>query len=331
MDLIDRYIYAVTEHLPENAREDISRELRANIEDMLPENPTEAQIREVLEKLGSPSRLASEYSPTKRYLIGPELYDSYISVLKLAVFIASAVLAAIALLEGILGSGISQYTFEMSIGIFSNTIASAIEGATHGAIWVTVIFVLLERNGINDGKLPFIKKKWSVDDLLKMQVPNKRKISRGETIFAMIFTIFFISILSFAPQLFGWYTKGENGYILSSPLFNTERLQYYMPIFLLFAIIALCILIWKLISMAWNIPLAVANMIYNIAVCILVGIIIQDTSLFNSEILSKFADIASTTDTNFTVWWQKGIQVSFIVFVGINLWDSISAFVKCRR
>lgn len=35
MNLIDRYVYAVTERLPEDIRDDVSRELRANIEDML--------------------------------------------------------------------------------------------------------------------------------------------------------------------------------------------------------------------------------------------------------------------------------------------------------
>ena len=38
MKLIDRYIYAVTSYLPEEAREDVGKELKSNIEEMLPDN-----------------------------------------------------------------------------------------------------------------------------------------------------------------------------------------------------------------------------------------------------------------------------------------------------
>lgn len=34
MEMIDRYVQAVTERLPEDTREDVARELHANIEDM---------------------------------------------------------------------------------------------------------------------------------------------------------------------------------------------------------------------------------------------------------------------------------------------------------
>jgi len=88
MTLIDRYVYTVTERLLEQTRDDVSMELRANIEDMLPENATESDVRTALEKLGNPIRLANEYCEVKRYLIGPGLYDKYISVLKLVTSIS---------------------------------------------------------------------------------------------------------------------------------------------------------------------------------------------------------------------------------------------------
>jgi uncharacterized membrane protein len=91
MNLIDRYVYAVTEHLPANTKEDVSKELRANIMDMLPDNPSEDEIKAVLTKLGNPVKLAHEYSQSKNYLIGPELYDSYITVVKIVVTVLACV------------------------------------------------------------------------------------------------------------------------------------------------------------------------------------------------------------------------------------------------
>ena len=88
VEMIERYIYAVTQKLPHAQREDIAKELRSLIEDMLEERVfkrkvTKQDIEEVLLELGSPKRLAEKYRETKKYLIGPELYDSYVTVLKI--------------------------------------------------------------------------------------------------------------------------------------------------------------------------------------------------------------------------------------------------------
>jgi hypothetical protein len=82
MNLIERYLYAIKKYLPEEIREDAGKELRANIEDMLPVDYTDDDVYQVLMNLGSPRKLANEYNSQKRYLIGPGYYDNYISVLK---------------------------------------------------------------------------------------------------------------------------------------------------------------------------------------------------------------------------------------------------------
>lgn len=332
MNLIDRYVYVATERLPVNTREDVSRELRTNIEDMLPENATEEQIRAALEKLGNPVKMAAEYGQQKRYLIGPDLYDSYLSVLKLVLVIVTSVFAFIALLEGFLGPTSKSEAIEMSVGFFVNMFTAVLEGAIQGALWVTLIFVILERSGVNEGKIPFVKKRWSPDDLLKLQLPSKGKISRGETIFSMICTVFFTALLYVRPQIFGWYTNGDSGLTVATPLFDIERLQRYIPVLFIFVIVLLCIFIWKFIIMEWNLPLAITNLFYNVAVCVLVGIMMSDSSLLNQEFLTKISNLFEITLSDMTSVWLKGsLAVSYTVFVVISLWDSISALIKCKR
>ena len=97
MDLVQNYINEVTEKLPEDIRESVSEELDRKIQTMLPDNATENDIREVLSKLGSTTKFTTEYGNGKRYLIGPNIYDSYISVLKLVVSIVAVVFACISL------------------------------------------------------------------------------------------------------------------------------------------------------------------------------------------------------------------------------------------
>ena len=66
MNLIEIYIQEVTRRLPEKNREDIALELRSTIEDMLPDDYTEEDVKVVLEKLGNPVTLASGYRGSAR-------------------------------------------------------------------------------------------------------------------------------------------------------------------------------------------------------------------------------------------------------------------------
>ena len=60
-DIIDRYIYDVVRRLPPNQRQDIERELRSLIEDMLESGPENRNVEDVLKELGNPLDLARQY------------------------------------------------------------------------------------------------------------------------------------------------------------------------------------------------------------------------------------------------------------------------------
>ena len=69
MSLIDMYVHEVAKRLPEQNREDITLELRSTIEDMLPDDYNEEDVKSVLEKLGSPVSLANGYLDRPMHLI----------------------------------------------------------------------------------------------------------------------------------------------------------------------------------------------------------------------------------------------------------------------
>lgn len=331
MKTIDRYVLAVSERLPEDIREDIKKELYANIEDMMPENPSEDDIRIVLEKLGDPVKLANEYKGTKRYLIGPDMYDSYISVLKLVTGIVALVVAIVALLGEVVNPSSSDGLIGMSVDIIANTIGGAIEGAIQGFMWVTLTFVILERTGVNEGKLPFIKKKWSVNDLREVPVSNGRKISRVETAIEMFFTMLFLIVLYFQPKSIGIYGSGDNGIKIIAPLIRVERLNHYMPIIIIIAFLSFVIQIWKFISMKWDLPLAIANVIDNIVVCALIVVMIGDTSLINYNFIPSLGDLINIPLIKINSIWGTGAGIFVAVIVIICLWDCISGFIKCKK
>ena len=331
MDFIERYVFAVTERLPEDTREDVARELRANIEDMLPEDATENDVRTVLEKLGNPAALSNEYRQVKRYLIGPALYDTYISVLKLVIGIAIVVFVSLALIGDILMPLNNAEVFKISADFFGDMLSSAIEGAAQAFIWVTFVFVILERTGVIDGNLTFGKQKWSVEDLKSIAVNGKGKISRSETIVSFVFTIIFTTLFVFQPQLIGWYKNGENGLTLVSSVFNVVHLQVYIPAIILLAIFQFGITIYKIISMRWTFPLAVVNTLNNLAISVLLYIMLREKSLLNPDIVTQFAEAIKTTPPQIVMWMGKSITVFIAVFIiGCGL-DSIMGFVKCNK
>lgn len=334
MNLIDRYVYAVTENLKEDIKEDVSRELRTNIEDMLPDEPTENNVREVLEKLGNPKKLASEYGDSKRYLIGPELYDNYIYVLKLVTGIVAAVVVCASLLEKIFSLSPDAGFLGTGIGIFAGVISAGIEGAIQGALWVTIVFVILERTGttnVNYGKGTGLKNKWSVNDLPEIPVGGKGKISRGETVFSMIFTVIFTALIYTNAHLIGIYTTSEGGLTLSESLFNDERLKFYMPMFLIVALFQFGVYVWKFVAGRWNTPLAIVNSIFNVASCILMYVMVKDSTLINEGFINKLTSSIEVASSNITIAWEKGINIFIAIFILIALWDSISGFLKSKN
>jgi len=91
MQLIDRYMSAVAFHLPKGRRDEITRELRANILDKLESLAeqqghavTEADVSSVLKELGHPQQVANSFLPPQQ-LVTTELFPLYKQVLSYGV------------------------------------------------------------------------------------------------------------------------------------------------------------------------------------------------------------------------------------------------------
>lgn len=331
MEMIDRYVNAVADRLPEDTREDVAKELRTNIEDMLPDDASESDVRKVLEELGNPVKLSNEYRQVKRYLIGPAMYDSYISILKLVIGIAVIVFAFLALAGIITQPADTSDLVRLSSNFVSVLITAAVEGAAQAFIWVTVVFAILERTGVSEGKLPFSKQKWSIDDLPPVYISAKGRIRRGEAIVSLVFTVLFTSLVLFRPELFGWFKSGKNGIVLIAPVFDIARLQIYIPIIILLAVFQFSLSIYKLVTRHWNLPLAIANTVNNLAASILIYFMFSDRSLFNPDLLTIIVGRMGISSDKIAITFFNGLSVFIVIFVILSAIDSIGGFVKCRR
>ncbi len=194
-ELIKRYIYAVTKHLPENKRQDVGQELESLIEDTLAERSqggqaADADTKAVLMELGRPAELATKYDPhAKDALIGQPHFSVYLRILKIVLLAVTLGMAIASLLEGITGFEGNVFQF------FASVLGNIWQGLLGAFAWVTVIFAILYQKDV--------KLDYDIDDLEDLPVvPEKRQeIKLGDTIASFIFTILFLILFVVVPQV----------------------------------------------------------------------------------------------------------------------------------
>jgi hypothetical protein len=285
MELIDRYIYSVTRRLPEKQREDINKELRSLIDDMLAQRAGEGQasaadIEAVLNELGDPSVLAAKYSGKPRYLIGPGLFDAYITVLSIAL---------VAAVFGILVALTVNYatTPPVYLGeLFGNIIGSVISTVFQVFAWVTVIFALIEHFAPDTGVEKWKKHGWKPADLPEIPVKSAM-IKRSEPIVGIIFIVIFCIILNFSPSLFSvFYLKD-----IPVTLFNLDLLRHYMPLINIAFAASIIKEIMKLIYGRYNIRFGVISIILSSISFVLVVIVFSNFDIWNRDLVSSIQQV----------------------------------------
>lgn len=106
---------------------------------------TTEDVQRVLSELGDPREMANRYRDTKQYLIGPELFSSYLSVLKIVIIAVSIAFAVIFCVEAFLEPRpIAELFFDHLFGL--------IVGYFQAFTWVTIVFALIEFSTIRKGR-----------------------------------------------------------------------------------------------------------------------------------------------------------------------------------
>lgn len=154
MNLIDLYIQEVAKRLPEKNREDITLELRSTIDDMLPEDYNEKDVKSVLEKLGSPVSLANGYLDRPMHLIGPRYFDVYTTLLKMIIPIAAVIALISMVAENFIGYSGDQAVLNVIFQLIGKGIGEIFEVGLHVFFWLTLVFVILERTDTDKGIEP---------------------------------------------------------------------------------------------------------------------------------------------------------------------------------
>jgi hypothetical protein len=233
----DRYVVEVSRMLPERNRADVVKEIRSLLQDALEAEapggqPTDEQVFAVLRQFGPPREMAMRYGASQ-YVIGPLLYPTFITVLRVVVGIVLAVS-----LFGVLLS-LSQSSSTPDLGaIIGGVVGSLVQAAA----WVVLVFALVERLNLRR-ELEKLDQAWDPRSL--PAAGNADRVSVVETIFTVIFNTIFIVLLSANLDSLGRFVFQGSDWT-SPEIFSAEFLRY-VP--------------WLIVLLAADVVLAVVTLI----------------------------------------------------------------------
>ena len=329
MELINKYIYTATKRLPTRIKADVEKKLRAEIDDMLPENYTEDDVINVLKTLGNPVKAAEKYNEHKRYLISPEMFGNYIYVLKLIIIIVVCIMPVVAFIATITPAASMAFA-DMFREVIKNIVAYTFNTILQVFLWVTVIFAIMDHVDKKYVQWPYTGKEWTVDDLETVQTKKGAKIDISDPISTIVFETIFTVIFCFYPQLIGWYEK-DTAIWEATPLFNLEILRLYIPIIVILFVVSILTAVIKLIYRRWNWLLAIVNAIESILSLGFIFIFLGNYGIFNQDFKNLFIQSIEADPQQFNIIWQWGV-IGLILIISVGYILSIAnGFIKANK
>ena len=223
--IIDRYLVAVSERLPARQREDTVKEISSLIQDALDDRsktegkePDEDMMVAVLKEFGPPEKIIAPYLP-ERYLIGPNLYPTFMLVLRIALPIIGVLSligfwAALNIPTPITGNDLIKDVV--------NALAESLSAVVAAFGNIVVIFAILQW-AIPEFRTAPKEKEWDPHGLKAISKPDK--VKRGELIVEIIFTLVALIIFNIYLDRVGIYNN-LNGVWSFTPILTSTFISF---------------------------------------------------------------------------------------------------------
>ncbi|MFT8321831.1 MAG: hypothetical protein ABF649_13070 [Bacillus sp. (in: firmicutes)] len=329
MSLIALYIHEVIRRLPEKQREDIALELHSTIQDMLPDEYSEEEVKAVLSQLGNPAVLASGYQDRPMYLIGPRYFDIYINLIKMILPIAVAISFISMLADNLISYNAEKGLVNAILLVVLHGIGTIFSTGIQVFFWITVVFAILERTDHAKSEQPLTAsfKEWSPDDLKKLSdFPKGKKISKIEVFGGLLWTAIWATVYYNAGNLLGVYEKKSGVLEFVMPVFNLEVLHAYWMIIGMVIVLEIAIAFYKMITGKWTKKLALFHAFYQLISVSIFIMMISNIKLFNPAFITYMDAIFTFHDD----WLKLSLAVTGIIVVFIALFDCYQGFRKAK-
>lgn len=320
--LIERYLAAALEGVPEDQRDEVAGEIRAAIDDMVERRvesgePEAVATERALNELGDPSTLAASYEESQRSLIGPGWYPRYLELLRQLLTIVVPLIAVVTLVVGI---AVDDKSLPDAIG---DALRSVFSVAIQIAFWVTLGFAIVER--VVGPNAPASRKQdWTVADLPEM--PRRRQISLGDVapdVIAMA-VVAALAILQFTEGL-GFFARGASDAIRDRALIDPDLGAGWVVGF--FALVALSIVspIMRYARGFWTRPMVVLETVDSVLWIGYIVALAASVPIVNPEVAER---IDAGGD-----WWKAGGTANIviaIVVIAISVQTALEAWSGYR-
>ncbi len=332
MKLIERYVSEVGKNLPLiKGREDIEKELRSTLEDMLEERAEkagrpvdEAMEIELLKEYGSPNKVAMTYNP-QPYLIGPRMFPFFLTVLKIVIPIVVIVLLVLTGIQAVTETPLMGREF---INIIGDGLAGIVSAAITATGYIIVIFAILERV-LPDSEIDDLKtdEDWNPASLTENDPDT---VKRGDLIAEIAFTFVGLAILNLYPEILGmsFFSDGDFFFV---PMFSDIFLKFVPWINAIF-LIEIVLDIYLLRKAIWTIGTRIVNIILSVASLTLAVVFIRTTDIigFTAE---SFANSPFTPEQaeKFITIANVAFSISLIVVIIIVSIELIKAVIGLVR
>ena len=272
MEMIEKYVKLVGQNLPAAVSEDIQKEIRSTIEDMLEDESRtagrpvdEEMVAVVLQRLGRPEKVAASYLPP-RYLIGPELFPNYLTTLKVVLTVVT-VLAMVGLGFSLVlkvGANPADTVFQILAGM--------VQAVFQAAAVVTLVFAVLQWAGkeLNIKEQPFDPRAMKPEE-------DPQKIKVAERITDIVFTVILLAVLNFYPQWAG-ISNFKDGVWLHAPVL-TDAFFRYLPFINAVFVLDLIKNALLLSSGRWTNPLRWYSIFVSVATIVLAAWLLSEPVL----------------------------------------------------
>ena len=330
-DLIARYIYAVTRHLPVKIREDVEKELDSLIADMLAERcgdrqPAEEDIKAVLTELGTPEEMALKYSGEERKaLIGGENFLIYKQILMLVMPIVVLAVTFGTILAFCLETDMSQNP----LVLFGLAVGEVVPGIIFGLVFsfaiITFIFAVFERVNVS------FKKPGGVDmfDCLPDVPEGKEKIKRDDVVFGIIASVVFAAIFLGFPQILGGWFGSEAGWI---SLFVPSVIRSLWVFIVLWVILGVIKESVKLTAGHYTRKVAISTLVCNIFLLASAAAVFLNGKVINQEFVTRISDLAGADGEPVVAALFGNLNILILVCVAIScIVEVLDTTVKAWR
>lgn len=249
--IIDRYLAAVSDSLPVRHRKDTVTEIRSLIQDALDDRskaegkePDEEMMAAVLKEFGPPEKIVAPYLPEK-YLIGPQLFPTFMLVLRIAL----PIIVVLSLIGYWIGANISlPITGVDLLADVLKSLGNALTTVVAAFGNIVLIFAILQW-AIPEFRVPTQAKEWDPRSLKPISKPDK--IKRAELIAEIFFILVALIIFNFYLGRIGIYNN-LNGQWSFTPIL-TDTFIRYIPLLDLLWVLTIMLDIILLRTGTWQV------------------------------------------------------------------------------